>query len=104
MKRKPMYVEVPIYADIEAIWDASQKPEMHEQWDLRFSSITYLPKEEDKPQEFVYSRTVGPLLKSMDGGGASAHSIKKTAHVRLPCISVRLSHLPNPGRPRLLGI
>ena len=32
MKRKPIYVEVPIYANIEAIWDASQKPEMHEQW------------------------------------------------------------------------
>ena len=76
MKRKPIYVEVPIYADIEAIWDASQKPEMHEQWDLRFSSITYLPKEEDKPQEFVYSRTVGPHLK-IDGWGRSVGSFHK---------------------------
>ena len=70
MKRKPIYVEIPIQAEIEKVWDASQKPDMHEQWDLRFSSITYLPKEDGKPQEFVYSRAVGPFLK-VEGWGKS---------------------------------
>lgn len=70
MKQKPIYVEIPIEADIEQVWNASQNPELHEQWDLRFSSITYLPKEDGQPQQFTYSRTVGPLLK-VEGWGKS---------------------------------
>ena len=70
MKQKPIYVEIPIETDIEQVWNASQKPELHEQWDLRFSSITYLPKEEGQPQQFTYSRTVGPFLK-VQGWGKS---------------------------------
>lgn len=89
MKRQPIYVEVPIYTDIDAIWDASQQPDRHEQWDLRFSSITYLPKKEGEPQAFVYSRTVGPFLQVEGWGKASVRSIKKMAHARLPFISER---------------
>jgi DoxX-like family len=76
LKCKPIYVEVPIRAEIERVWDASQKPDMHEQWDLRFSSITYLPIEQGKPQEFVYSRTVGPFLE-IEGWGQSVGSFHK---------------------------
>jgi hypothetical protein len=76
MKRKPIYVEIPIQVEIEKVWDASQKPDMHEQWDLRFTSITYLPKKEDEPQEFVYSRTVGPFL-NVEGWGKSVGSLHK---------------------------
>ncbi|WP_342514941.1 DoxX-like family protein [Sporosarcina sp. FSL K6-1522] len=76
MKRQPIYVEVPIYTDIDAIWDASQQPDRHEQWDLRFSSITYLPKKEGEPQAFVYSRTVGPFLQ-VEGWGESVGSFHK---------------------------
>lgn len=67
---KPIYVEIPIEANIEEIWNATQKPELHEQWDLRFSSITYLPKEEGQPQQFTYSRTVAPFL-TVEGWGKS---------------------------------
>ncbi|WP_391116972.1 hypothetical protein [Psychrobacillus sp. L3] len=49
MKRKAIYVETSINTEMEKLWDATQKPDLHEQWDLRFSSITYLPKEENKP-------------------------------------------------------
>ena len=76
MNRKPIYVEIPIQSDIEKVWNASQKPEMHEQWDLRFSSITYLPKEVNEPQSFVYSRTVGPFI-SIKGWGKSVGSFHK---------------------------
>ena len=76
MKSKPIYVEIPIQAEIEKVWEASQKPNMHEQWDLRFSSITYLPKEEGKPQEFVYSRTVGPFI-NVEGWGKSVGTFHK---------------------------
>ncbi|NYF25473.1 DoxX-like family protein [Sporosarcina sp. JAI121] len=76
MNRKPIYVEIPIQAEIEKVWDATQKPNMHEQWDLRFSSITYLPKDEGKPQEFLYSRTVGPFINVV-GWGKSVGSFHK---------------------------
>ena len=49
---------------------------MHEQWDLRFSSITYLPKEEGEPQSFTYSRTVGPFI-NVEGWGKSVGTFHK---------------------------
>ena len=42
----------------------TQNPELHEQWDLRFSSITYLPKKsEDDPQVFLYETKLGCGVK-----------------------------------------
>lgn len=81
MKRQPIYVEVPINAEIEEIWDASQKPDRHEQWDLRFSSITYLPKIDGEPQKFVYTRAVGPFLQ-VEGWGQSIGSFHKADGIR----------------------
>ncbi|MBK3497163.1 DoxX-like family protein [Viridibacillus sp. YIM B01967] len=64
MKNKPIYVEIPIQANIDDVWEMTQKPEIHEQWDLRFSSITYLPKkQEDEPQSFLYETKIGLGLK-----------------------------------------
>lgn len=59
MKRKPIYVEITIESEIDKLWEATQKPDLHEQWDLRFSSITYLPKEENQPQHFEYKTNIG---------------------------------------------
>ena len=59
MKSKPIYVEIMIQSEMDELWDATQKPELHEQWDLRFSSITYLPKEENQPQHFEYKTNIG---------------------------------------------
>ena len=59
MKSKPIYVEIPINSEMEKLWNATQKPELHEQWDLRFTSITYLPKEESEPQHFNYKTNIG---------------------------------------------
>lgn len=64
MTRKPIYVEIPIRADVNKVWEKTQIPEYHEQWDLRFSSITYLPKKnEEEPQSFLYETKVGMGLK-----------------------------------------
>ncbi len=78
MKNKPIYVEIPIKADIEKIWQKTQTPELHEQWDLRFSSISYLPKNtEDEPQSFLYERKIGFSLKVAGWGKSSgAHNNK----------------------------
>ncbi|TQR19988.1 DoxX-like family protein [Psychrobacillus vulpis] len=59
MKSNPIYVEITINSEMEKLWDATQKPELHEQWDLRFSSITYLPKQENEPQHFNYKTNIG---------------------------------------------
>jgi hypothetical protein len=37
---KPIYVEIVIKAPLEDVWEKSQRPELHERWDARFSSIT----------------------------------------------------------------
>ncbi|KGP91807.1 hypothetical protein N780_15645 [Pontibacillus chungwhensis BH030062] len=71
MKKNSIYVEIPIHAEMEDLWEASQNPGLHEQWDLRFSSISYQPKErEDDPQEFTYRTNIG-LGLSVEGWGRS---------------------------------
>ena len=39
---RPIYVERFVRAPIEALWNATQRPEVHERWDLRFTEIRYL--------------------------------------------------------------
>ena len=71
MKSKPIYVEIPIKTTMAELWEATQTPRLHEQWDLRFSSITYLPKEEEsQPQFFLYKTNIGFGL-SIEGWGKS---------------------------------
>lgn len=54
MKKKPIYVEVDILAPIEEAWIYTQNPKLHEQWDLRFTSITYIEKKSaEEPQRFT---------------------------------------------------
>lgn len=69
MKRNPIYVEIPVRTDIETLWTTTQKPELHTQWDLRFSSISYIPKEKGEPQLFSYKTNIG--LMTIEGWGKS---------------------------------
>ncbi|MBM7587042.1 hypothetical protein JOC86_003594 [Bacillus pakistanensis] len=73
MKNKPIYVEIPIKAEMERLWEVTQTPTLHEQWDLRFSSITYLPKKADEPQLFTYKTKIGFGL-AVEGWGKSVGS------------------------------
>ncbi|OUS69200.1 hypothetical protein B1748_31785 [Paenibacillus sp. MY03] len=60
MRTTPIYVELDIAADMDAIWSHTQEPNLHRQWDLRFTDITYLPKEgENSPQRFLYRTRIG---------------------------------------------
>lgn len=57
---KGIYVEIPIKASIDQLWNFTQSPDLHQQWDLRFSTITYLPKlHADEPQRFRYLTRIG---------------------------------------------
>lgn len=55
-----IYVESLIRADLEALWVATQDPERHERWDLRFTRIEYLPRPDaGQPQQFLYATRIG---------------------------------------------
>src|SRR5579872_6767811 len=59
-QRPGVYVEILIHADIEEVWQQTQKPDLHEPWDLRFTSIRYLPRgSETEPQMFEYTTRIG---------------------------------------------
>jgi len=45
---------------MEALWEHTQMPSLHEQWDLRFSTIDYLPKTTGSNlQRFRYTTRIG---------------------------------------------
>lgn len=79
MPAKPIYVEIEIQQDIEKVWEYSQDPKLHEQWDLRFTSIRYndkLPNEEE--QTFTYSTKMMPGLE-VTGWGKSNGTHEKVS-------------------------
>lgn len=61
---------------MERVWEYTQTPHIHQEWDLRFNSIEYLPKEqEDDPQHFLYATKIGVGLKvSGKGKSVGTHS------------------------------
>jgi uncharacterized membrane protein YphA (DoxX/SURF4 family) len=65
-----IYVEIPIHASMDELWEKTQNPELHQRWDLRFSQIEYLPRQGEEPQRFLYRTRVGFGLK-IDGRGES---------------------------------
>jgi hypothetical protein len=45
---------------MDALWRATQAPEVHRRWDLRFTEIRYLPRpSEAEPQRFLYATRIG---------------------------------------------
>jgi len=71
-----IYVEVPIRAPIDRIWELTQNPELHQRWDLRFTSIDYLPCEDGVAQRFLYETRFGLGLK-ISGTGESVGEVNK---------------------------
>ena len=66
-----IYVEIPILASLDCIWQLTQEPEAHGRWDLRFSRIEYLPRPDPaEPQQFLYETRLGFGL-SIRGTGES---------------------------------
>lgn len=45
---------------MDELWAHTQQPELHQQWDLRFTDIRYLPRpDETQPQQFLYATRIG---------------------------------------------
>jgi hypothetical protein len=81
-----IYVEIPIRASMDELWEKTQNPQLHQRWDLRFTQIEYLPRHGEEPQRFLYRTRIGFGLKidgqaesigERDGdGGARTSSLK----------------------------
>ncbi len=54
-----IFVETVIRAPMESLWTHCQDPEAHQRWDVRFSTIEYLPRASDEPQRFRYATRMG---------------------------------------------
>jgi len=65
-----IYVEIRICAGVDEVWRCTQVPDLHARWDLRFTTIDYLPRLPEEPQRFRYSTRLGFGLK-IDGEGES---------------------------------
>ncbi len=73
-----LYVEASIRGTMERVWALSQDPALHERWDLRFSSIRYLPRmDADEPQRFLYTTRIGFGLDI--GGTGESVATRETA-------------------------
>ncbi|MEV5429808.1 hypothetical protein [Streptomyces sp. NPDC052701] len=66
-----LYAETRIRADLDDLWARTQDPARHRRWDLRFTEIDHLPREEGGPQRFRYATRVLPFL-TVAGTGVSA--------------------------------
>lgn len=67
---RSIYVESHIAAPVQAGWERSQDPALHQRWDVRFTSIDYLPRTGGGPHQFRYATTVAP--------GVSIHGCGET--------------------------
>lgn len=66
----PIYVETLIRTPMKELWERTQQPDLHSRWDLRFTRIEYLPREEGEPQRFLYATRIGLGLE-IQGEGES---------------------------------
>lgn len=57
---KPIYVEIEINAPLDELWRFTQTPELHETWDLRFTSIEEIDSgDEGDARRFDYATRIG---------------------------------------------
>ncbi len=85
MSARGIYVEIPVREKLDDIWRKTQQPDLHQRWDLRFSTITYLPRTPDEPQRFHYQTRIGFGLSIAGGGesvGESNSSMERTSALR----------------------
>ena len=83
---RPIYVERLIVAPMATLWNATQQPDVHERWDLRFTEIRYLPRDAvTEPQRFLYATRIGFGLRIAGEGesvGQAEHNGDRTSALR----------------------
>jgi hypothetical protein len=84
----PIYVETRIHAPLDEVWEKTQLPELHRRWDLRFTSIDYLPRVEGEPQRFRYATRLGFGVR-VEGTGESVGEREGAAGARTSALTFR---------------
>lgn len=81
-----IYVETRIRAPMEELWRHTQDPSLHERWDLRFTSIEYLPRSDaSQPQRFRYATRIGFGMRIVGEGesiGERLNDASRTSSLR----------------------
>ncbi|WP_242254883.1 DoxX-like family protein [Bacillus cereus group sp. BfR-BA-01379] len=80
--KKPIYVSAEMNTTMEKLWEYTQKPDIHTEWDARFTEISYLEKTEGEPQKFLYKTKIGFGLE-IAGEGESIGEIRKETGERI---------------------
>jgi hypothetical protein len=92
-----IYVETLIHAPMDEIWRATQQPEQHQRWDLRFGHIEYQIVERGLPQRFRYSVSPLPGL-SIDGVGTTVADRHRPDGSRISALRFNSEHPLSPIR------
>jgi hypothetical protein len=81
-KQKPIYVQTDIQTSMDEIWRYTQTPDLHTEWDVRFTEISYLDRKEGEPQRFLYKTKIVFGLE-IAGEGESIGEIHKESGERV---------------------
>lgn len=74
MGGRKIVVEAWIPAPVEMVWERSQDAELHTSWDLRFTTIGYLPEKDARGYHLMDYRTRIALGVEIAGVGRYLHS------------------------------
>ncbi|BCB36845.1 membrane protein [Bacillus cereus] len=80
--KKPIYVSAEMNTTMEKLWEYTQEPHIHTEWDARFTEISYVEKQEGEPQKFLYKTKIGFGLE-IAGEGESIGEIRKETGERI---------------------
>lgn len=50
--KKPIYVSAEMNTTMEKLWGYTQEPDIHTEWDARFTEISYLEKKKENRRSF----------------------------------------------------
>jgi hypothetical protein len=76
-----IYVETHIAGTIDDLLEKTQRPDLHERWDLRFTHIDYLPRlDETEPQRFLYRTRIGFGISIAGRGEAGGTRVSDSHH------------------------
>ncbi|GLV63729.1 membrane protein [Bacillus mycoides] len=81
-KKQPIYVAIEMKTTMEKLWEYTQEPDLHTEWDARFTEISYLEKKEGEPQKFLYKTKIGFGLE-IAGEGESIGEVRKETGERI---------------------
>ncbi|WEH43535.1 hypothetical protein [Streptomyces sp. AM 2-1-1] len=90
-----LYVETVIDVDMDVLWERTQDPVAHQSWDLRFTSISHLPRAEREAQSFRYATRVLPFLW-IAGTGVSAGERQRPDGARVSVLRFASDHPLSP--------